>query len=447
MIYRPVQKRLWDTWLCLHEGTYYLYYLVAGAGSWEGVGLATSSDGVHFGEVGVVIEKAPDVNWLGTGSVWKAKDFASTGRFLCNFSEWRNGRPEESSPSDGRQTIFFAESTDLINWTRIEGVEFVQDERWYEREGRWDCIYTIRRPGGGRYGYWTATPKDGPGVGFGETLDGVNWTALPPPKIEWGHAGPAPGCEAGAVEEIDGRFYLMLGSYGGYDNRVNGMWTFVADAPEGPFVATKHNHALLTSRVRANSYFARFFPTEKGMLVNHHSIPREGGGDVAMAPLKRAVVDAKGTLRLGWWEGNEALKGEEVDPWAEFDMGEGIVVEGTLIEAPGLGGQASGTLGIDNREEGTGIMFQIRGGGVDIQPIDTHRRGLPACDDSIELGEGLGNEVRFKLLVRWNMAELYVNDLLVQCYSLAPMKTGRIAVEGGTWTDVTGVKAWGMSRG
>jgi len=38
-------------------------------------------------------------------------------------------------------------------------------------------------------------------------------------------------------------------------------------------------------------------------------------------------------------------------------------------------------------------------------------------------------------------------DLLVQCYSLAPMKTGRIAVEGGTWTDVTGVKAWGMSRG
>jgi hypothetical protein len=379
--------------------------------------------------------------------VWKAEDFATSGRFLCNFSEWRNGRPEESSPSDGRQTIFFAESTDLVKWTRIEGVEFVQDERWYQPQGRWDCIYTIPRPGGGRYGYWTATPKDGPGVGFGETADGVNWTALPPPKIEWGHAGPAEGCEAGAVEEIDGRYYLMLGCYGHYDNRVNGMWSFVADAPEGPFKATKHNHALLTSRTRANSYFARFFPTADGMLVNHHSIPREGGGEVAMAPLKRAVVDEHGTLRLGWWEGNEALKGAEVEPLAEFDMATGIVVEGTLGGTPGVSGDASGQLRVNAVDGNHGTLFAIRSGGVDIQPIDVDGWGVMLADDSIELGVGFGNEVRFRLMVRWNMAELYVNDLLAQCYSLPPMEKGKVEARGGTWSDVTSARAWRMSLG
>ncbi len=427
MIYRPAAHKLWDTWLCLHQGTYYLYYLVADKASWEGVGLATSTDGVHFSEVGTVIEKKPDANWLGTGSVWRAADFAATGRFLCNFSEWRNGKPEEPSPSDGRQTIFFAESTDLINWTRLEGVEFVQDERWYEPEGRWDCIYTIPRAGGGRYGYWTATPKDGPGVGFGETMDGVHWTALEPPRIEWGAAGPAVGCEAGAVEEINGRYYLMLGSYGGYDNRVNGMWTFVADRPEGPFKATKHNHALLTSRVRANSYFARFFPTAGGMLVNHHSIPREG--DVAMAPLKRAVVDAKGTLRLGWWEGNEALKGEEVDPWAEFDMERGIVVEGRM------GGQI-GVVG----EDGCGTMMVLRDGAVEYREVDAEGRVEEPGQNTIEREVEFGEEAAFRLLVRWGMTELYVDDVLVECYSLPTLRLGRTAEAG-----VAGVKAWAMS--
>ena len=85
---------------------------------------------------------------MGTGSTWKSPDFETDGKFLMNFSEHKGLR----------QTIFFAESTDLVHWTRLPNqYEFKQDTRWYQPDGRWDCIWRIPRPGAGLYGYWTAT--------------------------------------------------------------------------------------------------------------------------------------------------------------------------------------------------------------------------------------------------------------------------------------------------
>ena len=185
------------------------------------------------------------------------------------------------------QTIFFAESTDLLNWKRLpDEYEFKQDTRWYEPDGRWDCIYTIPRPGGGLYGYWTATPKAETGgrFGFGESIDGARWRALPPPKVHGVGGG-----EAGAVEKIGEKFYMMFGT-GGM------MVTLVADQPHGPFHAAKKNLRLLSG----HTYFSRFFPAPDGILVNHHSI----AGKVYFAPLKSTVIDEEGTLRLGWWKGN-----------------------------------------------------------------------------------------------------------------------------------------------
>ena len=46
---------------------------------------------------------------MGTGSTWRSPDFAQDGKFYLNFSEWRGPR----------QTIFFAESQDLLSWTRL----------------------------------------------------------------------------------------------------------------------------------------------------------------------------------------------------------------------------------------------------------------------------------------------------------------------------------------
>ncbi len=191
---------MWDTWLYFHEGTYYLYYLANAGPRWDNVSMATSSDGVHWKERGRVLYKRPGATWMGTGSTWKSPKHETDGKFFMNFSEW----------TGPRQTIFFAESTDLLNWERLpDEYEFKQDTRWYEPDGRWDCIYTIPRPGGGLYGYWTATPKPETGgrFGFGETLDGVHWKALPPPKV-YGVGGG----EAGAVEKIGEKYYMMFGT-------------------------------------------------------------------------------------------------------------------------------------------------------------------------------------------------------------------------------------------
>lgn len=89
-----------------------------------------------------------------TGSVWPAPAPPGTGGYQMNFSPWRGSR----------QTIFFAASSDLRHWEWLgKEYEFARDERWYAREGQWDCIWTVPRSAGGLYGYWTATPKHGTG--------------------------------------------------------------------------------------------------------------------------------------------------------------------------------------------------------------------------------------------------------------------------------------------
>ncbi|MCK4601285.1 MAG: hypothetical protein KAU28_02385 [Phycisphaerae bacterium] len=145
MFYKPQSKEtghIWDTWLYFHEGVYYLYYLAATEREvddqpWDNISLSTSTDGVNWTEVRAVLTKRPAATWMGTGSTWKSPNFQTDGKFFMNFSEW----------TGPRQTIFFAESTDLIHWTRLgDELEFVQDERWYTRRGRWDCIWTIAKP-------------------------------------------------------------------------------------------------------------------------------------------------------------------------------------------------------------------------------------------------------------------------------------------------------------
>lgn len=133
-------------------------------------------------------------------------------------------------------------------------------------------------------------PETGGRFGFGESLDGLGWTAIAPPRAE----GVGEG-EVGAVEQIGEQYYLLYGHRGG-------METLVADRPQGPFRPTAKNRELLTG----HTYFARFFPAPSGLLVCRHAIARDG--QVYAGLLKGTEVDAEGTLRLTWWPGNEALK-------------------------------------------------------------------------------------------------------------------------------------------
>jgi hypothetical protein len=452
MIYRPADMHLWDTWCYYHEGSYFLYILKSDHWDmWDGFNVSTSKDGVHWEYQGRGIDKGEGANWLGTGSVWKSPNFEKDGRFICNFSE-------QTSPDP--QHIYFGESRDLLSWKRMD-VTFQQDSRWYEQDGRWDCIYSIPRPGGGYYGYWTATPKDIPGFGFGETEDGVQWRALPSPEMDWGDKQVPEKMELGAVEKIGDLHYAMVGYWGV-------MTTFIADQPQGPFRAAEKNFNLL----RGDCYFARFFPTPDGLLISHHLQTRivrsrDIWGQVNyIAPLKRALVDEQGTLRLGWWEGNDALKGEERSLLLNrsgsgggstpaliegpLDIRRGAIVEGTLSFPADSNGAIPGVW--VETVEGSCAAIRILSCSETLGGL-TGRDGSRFTDDGMERLKGWQHverdlpykaQVPFRLLVRHSHIELYLDGFLFNVYSLPEPFTGRIGfMDNGA--GVSELRAWTMT--
>ncbi|MCY2990667.1 MAG: hypothetical protein NTY19_22730 [Planctomycetota bacterium] len=420
MTFKPREVHQWDTWVFYHDQTYYLYYLIGSQWQgWDGVGVATSKDGVHWEERGTPIMKRDNANWLGTGSTWRSPKFAKDGRFIVNFSE---------QPKGEAQHIYFAESRDLLKWDRLP-IEFRQDARWYEEKGRWDCIYPVARPAGGFYGYWTATPKGRVGFGFGESEDGVNWTALPAPELDWKTNVAPKSCEIGAVEKIGDKYYAMVGVY-------PDMLTFVAKQPQGPFVAAPKNFRLLVG----NCYFARFFPSPDGLLVTHHSITKTKRGRLSVCytvPLKRADVDAEGTLRLVWWRGNETLKGQATKP--RIQNTDSAIAPAFLESAVDV---RRGTMleGSVNFKQAPGFVFESAGGTLTairllsatateagpIQPDGTKFTALPG--HSINRDLPTKPTSRWSLLFRHSLVELYLDDVLFNVLSLPEAATGRIGV-------------------
>ena len=420
MFYQARSRRtgeLWDTWLFLDKGTWYLFALAKAGPKWDNMSLATSPDGVHWIEHGRILRKKRGVTWMGTGSTWRSPDFANDKKkFYLNFSEWRGPR----------QTIFFAESQDLRNWTRLgEEYEFVQDERWYEPNGRWDCIWTIPKPGGGGlYGYWTATPKKETGgqFGFGQSADGVHWEALPPPEVHGVGVG-----EVGAIAKVGDRYYMMFGHY-------PTMRTLIADRPEGPFRAAAKNRVLLDK----HTYFSRFLSSPDGLLVNHHCMSRNRG--IFFAPLKTANVDEQGTLRLGWWKGNEKMKHRAIHVHVPNESGAIAMVDGTFNIADGL--IIEGVLHLPgNNEDRRGLYVACTGdvgaavmldgaGKAEIGPIQPDGTGFRA-EEKVDREMVFGRPARFRLLVKHSLIEFYLDDVLIECYSLSQDASGRFGLIGG----------------
>jgi len=436
MFFKPKSRatgRLWDNWLYYHQGTHYLYCLSGPHVRWHGISLATSPDGVHWREHGLVLRKSEGVTWMGTGHTWKSPNFDKDGKFFMNFSEWKGAR----------QTIFFAQSTDLMRWTRLGNeYEFKQDTRWYQENGRWDCIFAVPRPGGGYYGYWTANPKTHVGFGFGETRDGVSWRALPPPKIDFGPVDPSPHFEVGAVWKIGRMYYNLVHGYSNWR-----MWTLVADNPAGPFRPAKKNYCVMGG---SSTCFTRFYPTNPdGLLVSHYAWNRDFR-NVYFAPLKSAVVDDEGTLRLGWWRGNEKMKHQAVDvkppiPSADsriamlentFDPQQGMILEGTLFlpktkDAPRRGLYIECAQGT-----GSAVLFDCQGV-AELGPIKAEGSGF-RMEKRVDREMQFGTPARFRLLLKGSLMEFYLDDILIECFNLPATATGRIGCIG----KVTDLRAW-----
>ena len=488
MIYRPsTVARMWDTWLYCHEGKHYLFYLhnTRADVRWDGMSVAVSDDGVHFDDHGPIIHKADDAVWLGTGMVWRAGE-----KFMLNFSEERAGIQE----------IFFAESDDLLNWTRLPDEEYIclADPRWYADDPtftsqRWDCIWALpREEGDGYIGFLTAVAKDGPAglcgtAGCVVSDDGRHFRAAPP-VIETGVWGDR--VEVGAVEKFGDRYYMLLGVGAAplgarHHSRLpageGGMFVLNSENQAGPYELDPDQAPFLSSSPMLYTYFARFYRCGEELLLNHHTVPRSGHAgpeDIYFSPLKSVQRDDSGILNLHWWPGNEALKGREMPVVLEGCQLYGIQEDACSLSAGKAQiGAASGGLAVLPAKYDTkrGVILEaeltrhssealLKGAGLFIEGESANQGTLlfAQSDGQVEVGRYDGysfrpqdrkpyrqiadQPARWRLLARDAHVELYIDDVHIQCYTMDHQPGGRLgfAVEAGSAT-VSNVKVWEMS--
>ena len=311
----------WDTWAYYANGTWYYYYDChhnpAINSRW---GLAISADGVHWDDLGEAcpwcpgtpsdpdamppwMATAPDAG-MGTGTVWKRVDFEQSKKYVVHWSHFPQGGQDFAH----RARIYFAESTDLIRWTYAKDdvgntslpLHFdIKPGPGYYTFDRWDTIYPIQKAehdlSAGYWGYWTAHPTPYQdktlcqGFGFGESDDGLHWTALPAPRLDfsrtfsgtplppnaWKH-GPT---EVGGVERLPNGLYYAMVDHAGGGSGSYGMSILISESPSGPFRPSAKNydiHSYNMSSPYKGAMYDRFFRgPENQIMVTHQVITRE----------------------------------------------------------------------------------------------------------------------------------------------------------------------------
>ena len=138
MIYRPRTGSMWDPSVIWHDGRYYAFmmYDKDGPGGHGHCLLATSEDGVHWEDEGIVIEEREHERGC---KFFKCFVSRCGDRFIMDHGA---SRPERQ-----QDTLRFYESTDLKRWTYL----FTNhpDPRWYvPTTGRWDHMYILPKEEG-----------------------------------------------------------------------------------------------------------------------------------------------------------------------------------------------------------------------------------------------------------------------------------------------------------
>ena len=107
MLYQPANRRFWDPSVLWLDGSYYTFYMHGTT-----VGLAISSDGVHWTERGPVI-KDPDEMRVCKCFVSRIED-----RFVLNYGSFTDFfLPDHRwNPARKQNRLRFFESDDLTNW-------------------------------------------------------------------------------------------------------------------------------------------------------------------------------------------------------------------------------------------------------------------------------------------------------------------------------------------
>jgi hypothetical protein len=197
------------------------------------------------------------------------------------------------------------------------------------------------------------------------------------------------------------------------------------------------------------------------LLVCHFI--RDRNGEVSFAPLKDARIDGEGTLRLGWWKGNEKMKRAAiaVQPPADtseaiamldrkFDTSKGFILEGTMRLPKGEGEPRSGLYIECGNREGAGVLINhsgvaelgsIQTKGDDLKIVERNKRGQVQNPKRVDREMTFANPAKFRLLLKGTLMEFYLDDILVESFALPANATGRIGLINSAETLGT-LKAW-----
>ena len=460
MIYRPSKGSMWDPSVLWHDGKYYAIMMYNPTGRNTNEGLLPSWPSGLSANCGLIAVSDDGVHWQDERAIAQEPGHATGNRFFKAFISKVGERfimDHGVRQANGRQdTLRFYESRDLREWTYLFSNN--PDPRWYEPAGRWDHMYVLPKdeddPSAGYWGYPVATPKPGLVRGWGmmETKDGRDWRTLPPPEVEWGDVPPK-DLEIGGCERIGGK-YVIIGGYHEYLSDGYSMYVFVSDGPCGPFRPDRQAYRLCGTSTKAAGWGVSFLAAwcrgkdSEKLISNYVSVP----SGTWLLPLRKAVF-TDGHLRLGWWPPNSSLKGDSMvfEPhdvamqaagksrqvvWGNpvFDLARGALIEGDVC-AQAMGDSAAAGFAFS---ETSGRTMEIRLGIGSPEDRETHiGRYNPIRGFSIEdvtgsgcatiNGIGNGSEHAFRLLVRHDMFELYVDDLLVQTYVYRPCE-GRVGL-------------------
>jgi len=172
-----------------------------------------------------------------------------------------------------------------------------------------------------------------------------------------------------------------------------------------------------------------------------------------MAPIKRAQWDDEGTLRLMWWEQNNLAKAESLSVLYEkshsglpvtfldrlFDSDETLIVEGEMPLPSSSNGSVSGLYVQGAAAAGTAFLVR-ENGAVDFGAMQLDGTGFDK-QGGVDRELTFEGKVHFRLVRKGRLTEFYLNDYLMQCYSLPEQGTGRIGFIGSAH-DFSKLKAW-----
>ncbi|UVI29692.1 hypothetical protein [Paenibacillus spongiae] len=301
-------KAAWENYTLFYEGHYYAMFNVRSNinelnNSSYAIDLFKSKDGVHW-EL-FCEDTLPIVGSHG-------------GFSFHRFGDYFMYHPTCTNPQKGIHFKSYR-SRNLLEWEHLGDTYDVGiDNRYYEQ--RWDEIVVlddVDADGNEVYfGYISSEVRNDigpPSCGMLKSRDGLEWEILPPPVIHWGTTPPH-HMEVNFCEKMNGKYYLNMSGRQYMDSLGYSLYTFVADQPEGPYVPDREMFRLCGTSHHEITWLSHTIHSPEGILcatwLCKGTSPAVPSQSFTIAPFKR-LLNVDGHLRLGYWSGNDAAKGEE----------------------------------------------------------------------------------------------------------------------------------------